>query len=164
MLFAVCFRGNCCAVGRRWETCRESRWDNARSAVNDLIAVLDMIVDVSQKSSRLRCWLSVGLWMCRTPSSRGCALRRHRYCRWSKSFSEPAWPRMNSTIRMYEIVSSTSLFSVQVKVKASEHCFKMCVQIRLIYENVLQAELQWKLEECNRLWVECKVRHSGPSV
>ncbi|XP_044079106.1 dixin-A-like isoform X2 [Siniperca chuatsi] len=30
--------------------------------------------------------------------------------------------------------------------------------------NNQNAELQWKLEECNRLWGECKVTHSNPSL
>lgn len=48
-----------------------------------------------------KCRLSVGLLLCRTPSSRDCALRRRSYCRWSKRCSEPAWRRMNSTAKMY---------------------------------------------------------------
>lgn len=66
--------------------------------------------------------------MCRTPSSRGCALRRPRYCRWSRSCSEPVWRRMNSTTRMY---------GIYLQINMESHSLWYCVnRLRVLYWNL----------------------------
>lgn len=96
---------------------------------------------------------SAGVSTFRMPSSSGCALRRHPYYKWSRNFSEPAWPRTTSSTRTYttdHLLLKQSGFMIAAR--------PTCSVKRVLYQNASQAELQWKMEEYNRLWGDCKVR------